>query len=93
VLPAAERHLARHGASQKYGEWAPIGIFREHRGRYALFRGVAVPGGDPVRLLYYPDFAEDRVRIGAGWADYGVGRPEPSLGGTTEEPLRRGDRA
>jgi hypothetical protein len=79
-LPAALAHLARYGAAEKYGEWKPVGLFREHRGRYALFRGYENEGGNPVHLLYYPDFAEDRIRIGSGWVDYGAGPNRPRLG-------------
>jgi hypothetical protein len=71
-LPAALAHLERHGAGAAYGGWQPVGVFREHRGRYALFRGHDLPERKPIQLRYYPDFPEDRVRIGVGWADYGV---------------------
>ena len=29
----------------------------------------------PVHVLYFPDFPEERIRVGAGWADFGIGRP------------------
>jgi hypothetical protein len=98
-LPALEAFLARQGAGGRYVSLEPVGMFREHRGRYALFRGydaggpayttsstrpAAATGEDarrpeerlpvPVTVRYYPDFPEDRIRVGVGWVDFGVGR-------------------
>jgi hypothetical protein len=87
-LPAALAHLERHGAGKTYGGWRPVGVFREHRGRYALFRGHELPGHRPVQLRYYPDFPEDRVRISIGWADYGV---DPRREGTHNHVQQHAD--
>jgi hypothetical protein len=96
-LAALERFLASQGAGGRYVDLDPIGMFREHRGRYALFRGHDAGGAvfstsssrdpagraaqnepaatrSPVHVLYYPDFPEPRVRVGIGWADFGIGR-------------------
>ena len=98
-LLVLEAFLARQGAGGRYVELRPVGMFREHRGRYALFRGYDAGGptfatsitrpasatdGDtrrtnareraPVTVRYYPDFPENRIRVGAGWVDFGVGR-------------------
>ncbi|HET7771838.1 MAG TPA: DUF3604 domain-containing protein, partial [Chloroflexota bacterium] len=70
-LPALEAFLTMQGASGKYSGLHSVGMFREHRGQYAHFRGHD-PAGRPVHILYYPDFPEDRIRVGAGWSDYGV---------------------
>jgi len=94
-----EQFLASQSAGGRYVELNPIGMFREHRGRYALFRGYDAGGPihntsitddragaavsaaaarprtrTPVHVLYYPDFPEPRIRVGAGWVDFGVGR-------------------
>ena len=77
-LPALNAFLARQGAAGRYVDLRAVGMFREHRGRYALFRGSDA-AGNQIHMLYYPDFAEDRIRVGIGWADFGVrgGRARP----------------
>ena len=102
-LPALQGFLERQSAAGRYVELEPVGVFREHRGRFVLFRGFDGGGptygtsithqpargaaGErsqgartprvPVHVLYYPDFPEDRIRVGVGWVDFGVGRTGP----------------
>ena len=99
-LAPLERFLALQGAGGRYVDLVPVGMFREHRGRYALFRGHDAGGAaystsithgpaasaadsaparsrSPVHVLYYPDFPEPRVRVAAGWLDFGLGNASP----------------
>ncbi|MGI8424593.1 MAG: DUF3604 domain-containing protein, partial [Chloroflexota bacterium] len=43
-VPELERFLASQGAGRRYVDLDPVGMFQEHRGRYALYRGYDVGG-------------------------------------------------
>lgn len=66
--------LERRGLSQRFTGLRQVGLFAEPRGRFAFFRGYDAARQDrPVHLHLYTDFADDRLYIADGHADFGIG--------------------
>jgi len=93
-LPQLEQALALEGAEDRFVDLQPVGVYREPRGRFALFRAWDAQRDCLVHINYYPDFSEHRLYISRGDADYGQGA---NIAGPATEELepppcdRRGD--
>jgi hypothetical protein len=79
-LPELEVHLEQRGIGGRYADLVQVGIFEEQRGKYVLFRGKDTADDDALaHIHYYLGFADQRLYISAGGADYGQ-RPNAGLG-------------
>jgi len=63
--------LDKRGIADRFVGIHQVGLFRENRGRFAMFRAYDTEQAVPVHIHLYVDFADDRLYIAAGLSDYG----------------------
>jgi hypothetical protein len=74
--PQLGAFLEENGAADRYVDLQQRGVFREHRGRFALFWGLdRAHNNRPMHIHLYLDFPDQRMVIEPGWAAYGVCHP------------------